>query len=71
MDKVIEMFKDETQLVQAESAYDMAMKRIGAEHPEINPDSYSDRVWFVVAGVVVHDDYEAAKEYAQTALVHI
>ena len=71
MKNVIEMFKDETQLVQAESAYDMAMKRIRAEHPEINPDSYSDRVWFAVAGVVVHDGYEAAKEYAQTAPVHI
>ncbi len=71
MKNAMEMFTNETQLIQAESAFDVAMKRIGAEHPEINPDSYSDRVWFAVAGAVVHDGYEAAKEYAQTAPVHI
>lgn len=71
MKNVMEMFTSETQLIQAESAFDVAMKRIGAERPEINPDSYSDRVWFAVAGAVVHDGYEAAKEYAQTAPVHI
>ena len=71
MKNAMEMFTNETQLIQAESAFDVAMKRIGAEHPEINPDSYSDRVWFAVAGAVVHDGYEAAKEYAQTAPIHI
>lgn len=65
------MFKDETQEMQAQACYDMAMERIGKQFPEISPDTYADRVWLAVAGEVVHNGYESAKTYALTAQVHV
>lgn len=65
------MFNDETQEMQAQACYDTAMQRIQKEFPKVNPDNYSDRVWFAVVGMVVHNGYKAAMEYAQTAPVHV
>lgn len=61
----------ETEEMQAQACYDVAMERIKAQHPEINPDTYSDRVWFSVLGMVVNSGYDVAMEYAREAEVHI
>ncbi len=61
----------EDELLQAEACYDMAMKRISKQFPETNPDNYADRVWFAVSGAVVHSGYEAAKDYALNAEIHV
>ena len=67
MKNVMEMFKDETQLTQAECAYDVAMKRIKTEFPKADENSYSEKLWNSIALSVINDGYDAAMDYARNA----
>lgn len=67
MKNVMEMFTSETQLIRAESAFDVAMTRIKTMFPKANEDSYHDKLWNNIALSVINDGYDAAMDYARNA----
>ena len=64
MKNVMEMFETETQLMLAESVYDVAMKRMREKNLDIE---FSENLWNSIALTVIEDGYEAAKDYARNA----
>lgn len=65
MENVMNMIKNETQLMQAESAYSLAVKRIRNEFPTASEDSYRDKLFSQIVRTVVDNGYDAAVEYAK------
>ena len=65
MENVMNMVQNETQLMQAESAYSLAVDRIRNEFPTVSEDSYRDKLFSQIVRTVVDDGYDAAVEYAK------
>lgn len=63
MENVMNMFENETQLLQTECAFDVAMKRIEEKYPEAGRDE--EGVWNAMALCVINEGYEAAMHYAR------
>lgn len=59
--EVMEMFENDTQLMQAECAYDVAMHRMKKKYPNIK---YSENLWNTIARIVIVDGYKAAMNFA-------
>lgn len=68
-------FRDETQVMQAEACFDMAMQNVresyGSEAvdklSEESRESFEGKLWNNIALSVVKEGYEAAKDYARNA----
>ena len=67
MENVMNMVQNENQLMQAESVYSLAVKRISNEFPSVSEDSYRDKLFAQIVRTVVNDGYSAAVDYAKTA----
>lgn len=65
MENVMNMIKDENQLMQAESAYSLAMQNIKNTYPNVNEDKYRDKLFGQIVRTVVNDGYDVAVEYAK------
>ena len=50
----MQMFENELQAKQAKECYALAVERIKTAHPDTPVEKYAEKVWFSVAGVIVH-----------------
>lgn len=68
-------FRDETQVMQAEACFDMAMQNVrksyGSEAvdklSEESRESFENKLWNNIALSITKEGYDAAKDYARNA----
>ena len=72
MSNVMDMFRSETELIQAESCFDVAMQRVNNRYgediklfPEEVVERFKEQLWSSIALSIVYDGYDAAMDYAR------